>query len=365
MWPIAILLGTLIIGITVVFTVLIKDLVNSRSDEIFNKEETTDTKIKKTITKDIPEINREDGISDLEFWTLYNYWNEKDGYGLPKINTEDESVMKFIGSGKKYMGSGVYLGYGTMLQHDDEKYAPIWIVGEELEDYDPKVLAAVFKLTVKITEGEDSWFYKNIYQYSKEMIKSGEAGGDNYTWKRKITPYEISFYGSPTKKSSEQAVSRSIEETEGDNETVHPYSEKSGTSTNSGIENDEGIYLDAYSTASIDEEMEIFVTQGGKIIKEFYSPEEAIAFAETLEDAEVFTPNVPIWDNKPSSVYQGDIHLGEFNTKKEAIMFAQSYENAKVINNNTGYVEWDNYPRECGRCESPIQGEYDPNRPFY
>lgn len=360
-WAISTLLGTLIIGITAVLTVLIMDLVNSRSDETFNREETTDTKIVETISKDIPTINREDGLSDIEFWTLYNYWNEKDGYGLPKINTEDENEMRFIGSGKKYMGSGVYLGYATMLQHDDEKYAPIWIVGEELEDYNPEVLAAVFKLTIKITEGEDSWFYKNIYQHSKEMIKGGEISGDNHKWKSTISLYEISFYGSPTTESSGQAVSRSIGKTEGDNENVQ---EKSGTRTYSEIENDEGSYLDAYSTAPTDEEMEIFVTQGGKIIKEFYSSEEAIAFAETLEDAEVFTPNVPIWDNKPSSVYQGDIHLGEFKTKQEALKFAQSYENAKVINNRTGYVEWDNYPRECGRCESPIQGEYDPNMPY-
>jgi hypothetical protein len=364
MWATAILLGILIIGITAVFTVLIMDLVDSRSDETFNREETADTKIVETIAQDIPTINREDGLSDIEFWTLYNYWNEKDGYGLPKIETEDENEMRFIGSGQKYMGSGVYLGYATMLQHDDEKYAPIWIVGEELEDYSPDVLAAVFKLTIKITEGEDSRFYRNIYQYSKEMIKGGESSGDNHEWKSTISPYEISFYGSPTTESTEQAISQSIEKIEEDIENGSPHLGTSGTNTYSGIENDEGSNLDANSTAPTEEEMEIFVTQGGKKIKEFYTSEEAIAFAETLEDAEVFTPNVPIWDNKPSSVYQGDIYLGEFKTKQEALKFAQSYENAKVINNRTGYVEWDNYPRECGRCESPIQGEYDPNTSY-
>lgn len=114
----------------------------------------------------------------------------------------------------------------------------------------------------------------------------------------------------------------------------------------------------------IEEEMDIFVIQGGERVKEFSSPEEAIAFAETLEGAEVFSPTAPIWDNKPSTVYQGDTYIKEFASKQEAIQFAQNYENSKVVNSKTGYVEWDNYPKECGRCESSIEEEYNPSGIF-
>lgn len=306
-----VLLGVLIIGVTVTFTVIILNIVNSNENEAVNSIETikTETKMAKIKVSDIPDIDREDGLSDMEFWTLYNYWNEKDGYGLPKVDTEDERVMKKIGDKKVYMGSGVYLGYFTRIQFDDEKYGPVWVIGEVLEDYDPKVLADVLRLAIKITEGEDSFMYRNIAQLSKEMIKGITISGENHKWQSKITPYEFTFTGFPYMN----------KKTEVNDENVDTDSKKSGTEYDSGIENNEDFNLDVYTPNPIEKEKEIFVTQGGIKIKEFYTQEEAIAFAEKLEDAEVFNSNAPIWDNKPSSVFQGEILLGKFKSKQEAI----------------------------------------------
>ncbi|EJL31549.1 hypothetical protein [Brevibacillus sp. BC25] len=103
---------------------------------------------------------------------------------------------------------------------------------------------------------------------------------------------------------------------------------------------------------------EFIVLQNGSSVDAFYTANEAIEFAKNLDQAEVVNPNVGIWDNKPSSVYQYDKHLKDFSTKKEAIEFANKYDHAKVVNLKTGKVEFDNYPKECGTCESPIQNEY-------
>lgn len=103
---------------------------------------------------------------------------------------------------------------------------------------------------------------------------------------------------------------------------------------------------------------EFIVLQNGSSVDAFYTANEAIEFAKNLDQAEVVNPNVGIWDNKPSSVYQYDKHLKDFSTKKEAIEFANKYDHAKVVNLKTGKVEFDNYPKECGTCASPIQNEY-------
>ena len=103
---------------------------------------------------------------------------------------------------------------------------------------------------------------------------------------------------------------------------------------------------------------EFIVLQDGQSVNAFYTAKEAIDFAKNLDSAEVVNPNVVIWDNKPSRVYQYDKHLKDFPTKVEAIEFANQYDHAKVVNLKTGKVEYDNYPRECGMCDSPIQHEY-------
>ncbi|KGX91898.1 ankyrin repeat domain-containing protein [Pontibacillus marinus] len=103
---------------------------------------------------------------------------------------------------------------------------------------------------------------------------------------------------------------------------------------------------------------EFTVTVHENVKKRFYDRDKAIAYAKQYEQAEVYTPNVPIWDNKPSSVYQGEKHIGDFPTIQQGIDVANQYKNAKVINRKTDYVVFDNFPKQCGTCDSPIQDQY-------
>jgi hypothetical protein len=103
---------------------------------------------------------------------------------------------------------------------------------------------------------------------------------------------------------------------------------------------------------------EFLVIQNGAIVRSYHTAEAAIDFASTISNTEVTNPRVVIWDNKPSIVYQGDQHIKDFETKTEAISYARQLTEAKVVNKLTDKVEWDNYPRECGTCESPIQDQY-------
>ncbi len=103
---------------------------------------------------------------------------------------------------------------------------------------------------------------------------------------------------------------------------------------------------------------EFEVHQDGKTLNRFYTAEEAIKFAKNYKNVEVRYPNITIWDNIPSSVYQNDQMIGSYDTKVEALEVAVNLENAKVVNLSTGKVMWDSYPRECRTCESAIQDQY-------
>lgn len=206
-------LSVLITSTIIAFTLIIKELLYSEpyEAEVFsNEQEQREGKIAVPVAEPVeqvfPTINLGNGLSDMEFWTLYNYWNEKDGHGLPRVDITDKSVMEGIGSKKLNMGSGVYLSYRTPLQRGDELYAPISIEAEELENYDPDTLAEVFKVTVKITEGKGSDFYKDIYENSMDLIKGYEVYGDNYEWQIDISPYKVSFDGYPITEDTEYAT---------------------------------------------------------------------------------------------------------------------------------------------------------------
>ncbi|UTE77466.1 ankyrin repeat domain-containing protein [Rossellomorea sp. KS-H15a] len=90
----------------------------------------------------------------------------------------------------------------------------------------------------------------------------------------------------------------------------------------------------------------------------FYTEEEAIAYAQTLENSEVFFPNMIIWDNIPTDLYVDNQFVAHFPTENEAIQRGMTHENAKVIAQHKNKVVWDNYPKECGTCNSPISDEY-------
>lgn len=96
----------------------------------------------------------------------------------------------------------------------------------------------------------------------------------------------------------------------------------------------------------------------------FYALTRAIDYGENFDNAMLVNPSVIVWDNIPVKWYKDDIYQSKFDSITEGIAAVQENgENvsSKLIASSTGYVVWDNYPKECGACESPISDQYEEN----
>lgn len=178
------ILSFLIICVILTFSVIIYSMVQDNPIKVTSNTDIDDTEIKN--------INRDDGLTDKEFWTLYNYWNEKDGYGFPKVNVEEYASMR---RGSVDVGKGVYFIYQSNTK--DNFSSTIFVRGDEVQNYDPKQYANLFKLIVQITEGEESYLFLNLYEMTKHILGGNFTVGKYYSWKYTETEFDISIMGKP------------------------------------------------------------------------------------------------------------------------------------------------------------------------
>ncbi|MDQ0063318.1 hypothetical protein [Paenibacillus harenae] len=91
----------------------------------------------------------------------------------------------------------------------------------------------------------------------------------------------------------------------------------------------------------------------------FFTQEEAVDYAKQFDHAEVFVPNTFLWSNIAVYLFVDDTFVRSYDSKAEGIKDASTMDKAKLIDQETGKVVWDNYPRECRTCESAISDQYE------
>ncbi|MDQ0246486.1 flagellar biosynthesis GTPase FlhF [Bacillus fengqiuensis] len=140
-----------------------------------------------------PEVNREDGLSVEEFWTLYNFYNERDHYNFKEMEMNDSTDILNLADSQMYITQGISLGYYRYVA--EERYGIIYLNGDTYDGFDMDTFYTAFELVGKVVEGEESYFNSNIYNEFKALYKGYETIGEISKWSSKYQNMDLTFRG--------------------------------------------------------------------------------------------------------------------------------------------------------------------------
>lgn len=135
--------------------------------------------------KEPENVNREDGLSTKEFWTLYNYYVKYYGYPLRLADVNNTFLLKGWLYYYYEISNGITLTYSP--KGTDASYLSL----DLLEDYDEETFIKALKLWITILDGEDSWLLYDLKDTLKSFIRDGYASGRNFVFEVSNTSTKI------------------------------------------------------------------------------------------------------------------------------------------------------------------------------